>query len=164
MDPSAFHCTPLRAIRAKCLDCCAGSPQEVRLCPVHDCPLYPFRFGRRPKTTATRSLPKLPSPPLEHQGPAPGSSSHQASLAAEGEKPPQKNPTVFLGLSAEGENILFSLDHEKRRGFKGSFNRSGQENRPVRFTTGASASDLEPLAVHGRVSVVSISLVFFWKG
>jgi hypothetical protein len=24
--------SPIEAIRAKCLDCCAGSPQEVRLC------------------------------------------------------------------------------------------------------------------------------------
>jgi len=38
--------TPLRAIRLKCLDCCAGQRKEVRLCPVHDCPLWPFRMGR----------------------------------------------------------------------------------------------------------------------
>ena len=25
--------TPMKAIRAKCLDCCAGSQAEVRLCP-----------------------------------------------------------------------------------------------------------------------------------
>ena len=38
--------TPVKAIRAKCLDCCGGSPQEVRLCPAHDCTLYPFRMGK----------------------------------------------------------------------------------------------------------------------
>jgi len=38
--------TPLKAIRLKCLDCCAGSRKEVRLCPVRDCPLWPFRMGR----------------------------------------------------------------------------------------------------------------------
>ena len=41
--------TPMRSIRAKCLDCCCGSPMEVRLCPAADCPLYPYRMGHRPK-------------------------------------------------------------------------------------------------------------------
>lgn len=39
--------TPMKAIRAKCLDC-TESANEVRLCPVTDCPLYEFRFGRNP--------------------------------------------------------------------------------------------------------------------
>lgn len=30
--------TPLRAIRAKCLECSAGSPKEVRECVMLDCP------------------------------------------------------------------------------------------------------------------------------
>ena len=38
--------TPLKAIRAKCLDCCGGQAHEVKLCVVADCPLYPFRFGK----------------------------------------------------------------------------------------------------------------------
>ena len=41
--------TPLRAIRAKCLDCTDGQPKEVRFCPVPDCPLYPFRLGKSPR-------------------------------------------------------------------------------------------------------------------
>lgn len=40
--------TPVKAIRAKCLDCCCGSAKEVRLCPAQDCPLYPFRIGHNP--------------------------------------------------------------------------------------------------------------------
>ena len=40
--------TPIRAIRAKCIDCCCGSSQEVELCPCTDCPLYIFRFGKNP--------------------------------------------------------------------------------------------------------------------
>lgn len=40
--------TPMKAIRAKCLDCCAGSQAEVRLCPMLDCPLWPYRKGHRP--------------------------------------------------------------------------------------------------------------------
>lgn len=40
--------TPMKAIRAKCLDCC-GSAAEVRRCSVPDCALYPYRMGHRPK-------------------------------------------------------------------------------------------------------------------
>ena len=40
--------TPMRAIRAKCLDCTCGSAQEVKLCPITDCSLYPYRMGHNP--------------------------------------------------------------------------------------------------------------------
>lgn len=40
--------TPLKAIRAKCLDCVCGQANEVRLCPCTDCSLYPYRFGKNP--------------------------------------------------------------------------------------------------------------------
>ena len=38
--------TPLKAIRAKCLDCCYDNVMEVRLCPATNCPLWEFRFGK----------------------------------------------------------------------------------------------------------------------
>jgi len=44
--------TPMRAIRKKCLDCCADSQMEVRLCDIKDCPLHPYRMGKRPETIA----------------------------------------------------------------------------------------------------------------
>lgn len=40
--------TPIKAIRAKCLDCCCGQANEVKLCPATDCSLYPFRLGKNP--------------------------------------------------------------------------------------------------------------------
>lgn len=43
--------TPLRAIRQKCVDCCAGQLAEVRFCPCSTCPLWPYRMGHRPTTT-----------------------------------------------------------------------------------------------------------------
>ena len=46
--------TPLKAIRAKCLDCSCGSYKCVRWCPVTDCSLWPFRFGMRPVTARKR--------------------------------------------------------------------------------------------------------------
>ena len=43
--------SPLKAIRAKCLDCCCDQITEVKLCTESDCPLHPFRFGRNPFRT-----------------------------------------------------------------------------------------------------------------
>lgn len=45
--------TPIQAIRAKCLDCCCGQRNEVKLCPCTDCSLYPYRMGKRPKNPAS---------------------------------------------------------------------------------------------------------------
>ena len=39
--------TPIKAIRAKCLDC-AGNRKDVRNCICPECPLYPFRLGHNP--------------------------------------------------------------------------------------------------------------------
>ena len=39
---------PVKAIHAKCLDCCCGQTKEVTLCVSSACPLYPFRFGKNP--------------------------------------------------------------------------------------------------------------------
>lgn len=38
---------PLKAIRVKCLDCCGGSANEVKLCEIENCPLFPYRFGKK---------------------------------------------------------------------------------------------------------------------
>lgn len=40
--------SPLKAIRAKCLDCMCDQPSEVRLCPSENCPLWPYRMGHNP--------------------------------------------------------------------------------------------------------------------
>jgi len=50
---------PLKAIRLKCLDCSNGSSHEVRFCPVMSCPLYPYRYGKRPATVAKHSAQPL---------------------------------------------------------------------------------------------------------
>lgn len=34
--------TPIKAIRAKCLDCCCGSSNEVKLCTAQRCALWPY--------------------------------------------------------------------------------------------------------------------------
>ncbi len=40
--------SPLKAIRAKCLDCSCWQPKEVRLCVHEGCPLHHYRFGKNP--------------------------------------------------------------------------------------------------------------------
>jgi hypothetical protein len=40
--------TPIKAIRAKCLDCCCGMANEVKLCTADKCPLYPYRMEHNP--------------------------------------------------------------------------------------------------------------------
>ena len=40
--------TPMKAIRAKCLECCCGQANEVKLCVCSDCALYDFRMGKNP--------------------------------------------------------------------------------------------------------------------
>ena len=40
--------SPMKALRLRCLDCCAGSTARVRLCVSATCPSWPFRMGRSP--------------------------------------------------------------------------------------------------------------------
>lgn len=53
---TAGKLTPMRALRAKCLDCASGSPKEVRICYIPECPLWAYRFGKRPESVADASL------------------------------------------------------------------------------------------------------------
>ena len=39
---------PIKAIRARCLDCCGGDASEVRKCVSVDCPTWPYRMGVNP--------------------------------------------------------------------------------------------------------------------
>lgn len=41
--------TPMKAIRLKCLDCCAGQILEINKCHLGKCPLWKYRTGHRPK-------------------------------------------------------------------------------------------------------------------
>ena len=38
----------LRAIKLKCLDCSTYNINEIKECPVKNCPLFPFRNGNNP--------------------------------------------------------------------------------------------------------------------
>lgn len=46
--------TPLKAIRAMCLECVCYQAQEVTDCTGTDCPLFPFRMGKVPRGAGSR--------------------------------------------------------------------------------------------------------------
>jgi len=54
--------SPIKAIKAKCLDCSCHSKKAVRSCHITDCSLYPFRMGKNPnrkgikKTISTQEI------------------------------------------------------------------------------------------------------------
>lgn len=48
MEEKTKLLTPIKAIRAYCVQCSGGSFTEVKLCVIPHCPLYPYRLGHRP--------------------------------------------------------------------------------------------------------------------
>ena len=44
-----------KAIRLKCIDCCAGNMAEVRKCPAVSCPLWRYRMGKEIRDNDTLS-------------------------------------------------------------------------------------------------------------
>jgi len=40
--------SPLKALRLRCVDCCAASAHELRLCVSVTCPSWPFRMSSNP--------------------------------------------------------------------------------------------------------------------
>lgn len=68
--------TPLKAIRLRCLDCCCQQPNEVRLCTVKDCSLWPYRFGKTPDVYPTYTVPD-PTPEQIERGKRLAESKHK---------------------------------------------------------------------------------------
>jgi len=51
--------TPMKAIRAKCLDCSRGNANDVKDCPITACPLFPYRLGKNPNLQKERTPAQL---------------------------------------------------------------------------------------------------------
>ena len=47
--------SPLKALRANCLDCSCYQLNEIRLCEATGCALWPFRAGRHPGIVAQKT-------------------------------------------------------------------------------------------------------------
>ena len=48
MTKTSKFLTPIKAMRKYCYECSGFSFSEVKLCNIPDCPLYPYRLGKRP--------------------------------------------------------------------------------------------------------------------
>lgn len=59
MTYQTSHMTPKKAIHAKCMECCCNQPNEIKLCPVTDCPLYPHRFVSNSSSLTTEEKERL---------------------------------------------------------------------------------------------------------
>lgn len=90
--------TPMKAIRAKCLDCCCGSSHEVRLCTAEKCPLYPYRFGKNPNRAGIGSR-KVPfsslNPNLAKGSEEEPSGEHEDTTPGESNAEPPVRTGVF---------------------------------------------------------------------
>ena len=50
---------PLKAIRAKCIDCSGGNMAEVRRCDIRYCSLWTYRMGKNPRLKGKGNLANL---------------------------------------------------------------------------------------------------------
>ena len=46
--------TPYKTFRAKCMDCTLNQYNEITYCTSYACPIYPYRFGKKPTEDDTR--------------------------------------------------------------------------------------------------------------
>ena len=50
-EPAEPITSPLKAIRANCIDCMGGHARLVSSCELVGCPLWPYRMGKNPFRT-----------------------------------------------------------------------------------------------------------------
>ena len=48
VDYSKVRLAPMKAMRAKCIDCCCEQVKEIRECPITGCSIWPYRMGHNP--------------------------------------------------------------------------------------------------------------------
>jgi len=46
--------TPYKTFRAMCMSCTQKQYNEIKYCQSFECPIYPFRFGKKPTEDDTR--------------------------------------------------------------------------------------------------------------
>lgn len=105
--------SPLKALRLRCLDCCAGQPSEVRLCTAVGCPSWPFRMRNNPWRKE----------PSEAQMEA---RRHAAARLARR----AKNSTSLMGSNGEVEHLSPNLPDSPSRQEK-SIREKGFDRQPV---------------------------------
>jgi hypothetical protein len=49
--------TPMTAIRSKCMQCSNWQYGDITQCPITDCALWPYRFGKNPDRRGVGNTP-----------------------------------------------------------------------------------------------------------
>ena len=57
-----------KSIRSFCIECAGGLMVEVKLCPVESCPLWQWRFGKRPETVEKKNPVLLDAEYIRREG------------------------------------------------------------------------------------------------
>ena len=64
MEKASKPMSLIKVIRAKCLDCAAGSKADIKECPFPDCSLYPYRLGKNPNRKGVGCIGNINTPTL----------------------------------------------------------------------------------------------------
>ena len=88
---------PLKAIRAKCVDCAGGHRSAVRDCSATDCPLHCYRFGHNPRRQGIGGRRARP--------PALTNPNSRASLARVGTRTAAGSSGGIAAASKRGEEV-----------------------------------------------------------
>jgi hypothetical protein len=86
---------PVKAIRARCLDCCCGDKSEVRKCVATDCSSWPFRMGTNPfrkKPVLSEAERQRRTALLQGELPASPKEKPRSRFADRAEAQPKSNP------------------------------------------------------------------------
>lgn len=80
--------TPLKAIRAKCLECSAGSVNDVKACQITACPLFPYWLGKNPSQAGIGNHSAvLPNSASDFAGNSPSESNYTPATKNAAERP-----------------------------------------------------------------------------
>jgi hypothetical protein len=99
---------PLQAIRARCVDCCAGQSNEVAHCAAVECPSWPFRMGtnpwRKPASDGRREAARATMTRINAR--------RRKGDRAETARPPEHGTAPFLAEGSEVAPMWATCDAE----------------------------------------------------
>ena len=113
--------TPLRSIRAKCIEC-AGSTRAATRCENEGCPLYPYRTGRDPARAGCGPALSSESAKIlrRHRGRAVSCekrTTQDVKVSGKSPGPQGSTPETVLGQprAKDGQVALSTMSPPKRR-------------------------------------------------
>lgn len=102
---------PLAAIRARCVDCCAGVAAEVELCEVRECANWAYRFGIDPWAPSAELPPPAATEPAIAE-PAPGAPKVESlQMPATARRTWRQHAAIHVDNAREKANINAAAEH-----------------------------------------------------